>query len=153
MLSGYETITRAQITFDKNVDIWSFGCILYALITGRKTFESDFAVFEFVVLSTKPELVLSVDQFNEPLRTGFTSPIDETIRFDYEKRPSVRSFTEAISNLITNYFPPEIGYHDLEICRTCHPSRVALCSILREVVKSRPYSIHLHSQNRQGNRI
>jgi len=45
--SGYrapEMLTGTRLVFNNKVDIWAFGCILHEAATGRKLFETDFAV-------------------------------------------------------------------------------------------------------------
>ena len=128
-----ELLREPKLTFNKKVDIWSFGCILYELITGRKAFESDFKVFEFLASPIKPELVLLVDWLNEPLKTAFAALIDETIQSDYQKRPSADSFSKLVDDLIIKYFPTKVD--SLGIVHKFQPSGVALGSILTKVVK------------------
>ena len=47
--SGYrapEMLAGTKLVFNNKVDIWAFGCILHEAATGRKLFETDFAVVQ-----------------------------------------------------------------------------------------------------------
>ena len=41
--------------FNKKMDMWSFGCIAYELLTGRKAFSSDYEVFSYAKSKKKPK--------------------------------------------------------------------------------------------------
>ena len=110
-----ELLREPKLTFNKKVDIWSLGCILYELITSRKAFESDFHVFEFCASPNK--LILSVDWLQEPFKTAFTSLIADTIQSDYQKRPSADSCSKVIEDLFINNFP-------MKVDQTPQPSRI-----------------------------
>ena len=46
-------LREISLGFNNKIDMWSFGCIIYKLLTGRKAFSSDFEVFNYS--SKKPK--------------------------------------------------------------------------------------------------
>ena len=128
-----ELLRDPKLTFNKKVDIWSLGCILFELITGQKAFESDFHVFEFLASSSKRELSNSSNWLDELLKTSFTSVIDTTLQSDYRKRPSADSLLNVIDDLIINHFPGKLEHHAHQIVT---PSLFPLshASVLTEIV-------------------
>ena len=55
-----ELLRSSKPSYSKKVDIWSFSCIVYELVTGQKAFASNFDVFEYAYQENPTYL------FNEP---------------------------------------------------------------------------------------
>src|SRR5271170_2150554 len=47
-----EMLNEEQGVYSNKADIWSFGCVLFEMITGRRAFAGDFAVFQYYFSST-----------------------------------------------------------------------------------------------------
>jgi len=50
-----EMLRNTSPGFNNKMDIWSFGCIAYELLTGRKAFSNDYEVFLYSMLKKKPK--------------------------------------------------------------------------------------------------
>jgi tetratricopeptide (TPR) repeat protein len=80
--------------FTNKVDIWATGCILFELLTGQMLFKSDFAIRDYFLSQTNPDIVvpdvLSVRLFH------FNSMMDEMLSRDYSERPDAAQLNPII---------------------------------------------------------
>jgi serine/threonine protein kinase len=83
--------------FNKKVDIWALGCILFEVSTGRKAFESDLAAMMFEIL---PDIAFPA-WFTKSQTTVVQYWINAMIQREPDKRPSVRQMGEKLSELFT----------------------------------------------------
>ena len=103
-----ELLCEPKPTFNKMVDIWALGCILYELITGRQAFESDFHVAQFTIVKPAPNFTLSVVWLKEPLLSSCAMLINDTIQLDVRSRPSAKSIETLFRQLIAEHFSTRI---------------------------------------------
>ena len=89
-----EVLTRQDVTSNPALDIWSFGCILYALITGQIPFKCD----------NKHEAGKKIVRAEyEPLPKTVSRPWHRLIKHMIAKRPSKRYNLIRITNHLYNY--------------------------------------------------
>lgn len=81
-----ELVLDPKQTYNKKVDIWSLGCILFEMCTGKKAFVSDGAVLEFSRRSRKFDVTLP--EIGEPENTCLVALIRRTLESSPKKRPS-----------------------------------------------------------------
>jgi serine/threonine protein kinase len=80
-----ELLREDESAYNKQVDIWSLGCILYELCTGEKAFKSDWDGYEFALLRKSGENVLPA-LFSEH-SDQIVSIFLQMLEFDYRRRP------------------------------------------------------------------
>ena len=95
--------------FNKLSDIWSLGCILFEVCSGRNVFQYGYIPSEFVAL--EPEELVFGDWIGDDARPTFKTWIFDMVRGQYSERPSVGTLGERFNelfSLITNLpLPPE----------------------------------------------
>lgn len=98
--TGYrapELLSESNLSFNKMVDIWSLGCILYELCVGKKAFENDWATHEF---SLQRELkTVSIPNFNGHICHRLEQLISETLHHTPQSRPSAISLKDRFSEV------------------------------------------------------
>src|SRR5262245_55802001 len=84
--TGYRApeLLREERKFNRKVDIWSFGCVIYELFTGKQAFKFDVAIFE--LNRVPPPISLpSIPGFRE---TMISDLVRNTLNWDPEARPN-----------------------------------------------------------------
>jgi serine/threonine protein kinase len=73
--------------YDKKVDIWALGCILYEMATDRKAFQSDYATIDFS--RTNPSIGLTFGEgFGENCQKTITEKVRDMFKIEPSSRPS-----------------------------------------------------------------
>jgi serine/threonine protein kinase len=83
--------------FNKQVDLWALGCILYELCTGEKLFKSDLDGYDFALLRKSGGhdlLPLYPERPDEIL--GILLPL---LEYDYRRRPTAIAVRKSITEL------------------------------------------------------
>ena len=100
--------------FNNKSDIWALGCILYELCSGRKAFESDWAVQKYNE-SLLLQLPIPWPNLEEPLRSGELAPpiarifwsvedqLTSMFNLDPLDRPSARALQIKWKTIIRNF--------------------------------------------------
>ena len=70
--------------FNNKMDMWSFGCIAYELLTGGKAFSSDYEVYNYSISKKKPKTYFK----NTDSVTKFY--ISDLFHLDPDNRPAAR---------------------------------------------------------------
>ena len=100
-----ELLRGDKAQYNKKVDIWSLGCILFEISTGQKAFDTDFCVFEFIFSKIKRDLPFST-WFDEITRTIVSSWVNEMLEIEFQKRPSVDQLCQRLAELVAVLTPP-----------------------------------------------
>ena len=95
-----ELIRDTAFGFNKKVDIWSLGCILFELCIGQKAFKNDFAVFQFAS-SEKQFLCEFPGWFKPDFAKRFRILIQKMLDPEHENRPSINALCEDCKGLIS----------------------------------------------------
>ena len=85
--------------FNRKVDIWALGCILFEMCIGRKAFKHDFETDDFAFR----RLELSIDfpeWFDTDTKTTYEHIIRQMLDSDYQKRPSVDGLCVTFINIL-----------------------------------------------------
>ena len=100
-----------QATFNKKVDIWSMGCILYEITTGDCPFKNDWEVIKHSLSGKKLEVVLA-DTFDLRSKAKVIKLIADMLKIDPSARPSAAQLTNEFINLILQRPPAEINHQN-----------------------------------------
>lgn len=85
-----ELLSEDEAQYNKKVDIWSLGCVLFEVVTGVKAFNSDISVFTFASSNTAMQVTAPV-WIAESTSLGFGALqrwIVEMLNPDWHNRPS-----------------------------------------------------------------
>lgn len=94
-----EIIRDTGSGYNKKVDIWSLGCILYELCVGKKAFKDDFDTFQFA--ASKKEFAIEFPSwFDQDAAEQYGPLIREMLHPEYERRPSIEKLSKSFSKLI-----------------------------------------------------
>jgi serine/threonine protein kinase len=78
----------AHATVSMKSDIWALGCIMFELIAGRKLFEHDFQVFQFVSNQRKLDDPVIPEEADRRFRGVINALLRSILVRDWWKRPS-----------------------------------------------------------------
>ena len=86
--------------YNKKVDVWSLGCILFELCIGKKAFRDDFATFQFA--TTGMEFVTEFPSwFDQSATEQYGLLIREMLHPDHERRPSIEELSRSYSRFVS----------------------------------------------------
>ena len=95
-----EMIRDSKAAYNKKVDIWSLGRILYELCVGKKAFQHDIVTFQFA--AAKEDLVIEFeDWLDEFARTIYGQLIREMLQPQHENRPSIESLCQRFIDIVS----------------------------------------------------
>jgi hypothetical protein len=86
-----------KIPFNRQLDIWSLGCILYELVVGRQLFVDNYYAMRCKDTGVLPDITfegLFGENDTEPIRNAFT----RMLSLDPEARPAARDLLEEFSS-------------------------------------------------------
>jgi tetratricopeptide (TPR) repeat protein len=95
-----ELIRDTGSGYNKKVDIWSLGCILFELCVRKKAFKDDFDTFQFAA-SKKVFVTEFPSWFEQSAKERYGSLIQQMLNPDHEKRPSIEALCESHSGFIS----------------------------------------------------
>jgi serine/threonine protein kinase len=81
--------------YSTKVDIWAMGVILHELVTGKKPFATDLAVWDHYRSKKLPEIRL--DRFEDPFKTAVRSSICEMLQKEPRTRPTAKTLFQRFS--------------------------------------------------------
>lgn len=76
--------------YSNRVDIWSMGCVLYELVSGRKPFGSDWEVFNYYHTTSQLQL-LPLSPISESEKLVLSEIVQGMLELDPSSRPTARS--------------------------------------------------------------
>jgi serine/threonine protein kinase len=80
-----ELLRDSEAGYNNKSDMWSFGCIAFELLTGRKAFSNDFEVWQYGAAKRSPKMYFKgLDDLAKYYLAGL-------LEVDLEKRPSARA--------------------------------------------------------------
>jgi serine/threonine protein kinase len=77
----------AQSTFTNKVDIWAMGCIIGEIMTGRRLFDSDWAVYRYYESTLPPNI--TAERLPTILQEHVVRMLLDLLQRDYRKRPGI----------------------------------------------------------------
>lgn len=86
--------------FNKKVDIWSMGCIMYELTLRKRAFGNDYATMEYKMeyrTSQKPISVILDESFGEQCKESIVTNITSMIQIEPSRRPSATDLVEEFT--------------------------------------------------------
>jgi serine/threonine protein kinase len=92
-----ELLLDSQQSYNKKVDIWSLGCILYELSVGTKPFRTDGATLQFAL--EKSEMIVTIVGGSGAVCRNLEALICRMLRYDFRDRPSITMICEALGGL------------------------------------------------------
>ena len=103
-------------SYNKKVDIWAFGCIIYELFTLKVCFESKSLLGYVDNIIYKPHGKINMEKYN----SKWQELIDLLLRKNYHERPDIDKIYELIININNdNEFKGKkmrrLSFHDVEI--------------------------------------
>jgi tetratricopeptide (TPR) repeat protein len=93
-------VLSEDATYTNKVDIWSLGCILHELLTGKKAFHSDWNVREYAYSDTLLDIPVPVPQ---PLQMHISDNIHELLSTKPRRRPRARSMSMIYDTCCRHY--------------------------------------------------
>jgi serine/threonine protein kinase len=94
-----------NLTFNKKVDVWSIGCILFELCTGTKAFRDDWATLQFA--HAKKKRSVEIPGICKSLRSWLCNIIQESFDLDPKKRLSAEYLRRALEDPPTEMQNPD----------------------------------------------
>ena len=91
--AGYrppELLKEDMPRFTSKVDIWSLGCVMYELCTGKRAFESDFSIF-MSAQNPPLHLVIHMEGAEERTNARLQTILQAMLEFNPSKRPTAES--------------------------------------------------------------
>jgi serine/threonine protein kinase len=112
---GYRSPELASINqFSNKVDIWSMGCLLHELATGKRAFNNDYEVLEY---SSKndPLCVCLDNRLDEAAKHTISDSISRMLQKEPSARPSAAELYKEFCGHchVQFYFPGNGGSDDL----------------------------------------
>lgn len=83
--------------YSNKVDIWSMGCLLHELATGKQAFRSDFAMVTHY-LQNVPFLVSLDDKFDDTTKECISNAIVRMLQKEPSERPSAATLYDEFSS-------------------------------------------------------
>jgi serine/threonine protein kinase len=94
-----ELLLESMQSFNKKVDIWSLGCIMYELSVGTKPFNNDWATLQFAQEKMSKEVV--IPGASTGVYKDLEALICKMLDANVQDRPSVGSILAALGRLAT----------------------------------------------------
>ena len=131
--------------YNKKVDGWSLGCVLFEICTGRKAFYTDIAAYEYARFNPTMEIQFPT-WIDEPSRKALAIWITQMLEPDPHKRPSAHELGSRLEELIPllslSSQPPLNGH---QLIRLSLGTQVPQCpGVLRWEELFAPGSIEQH---------
>jgi serine/threonine protein kinase len=92
-----ELLLDSQQSYNKKVDIWSLGCILYELSVEMKPFSTDWAALQFA--QEKSETTVTIVGGSGAVCKNLQALICSMLKCDFRDRPSITMIREALGSL------------------------------------------------------
>lgn len=129
-------------SFNKKVDIWSMGCIMYELALRKRAFGNDYATMEYRMeyrVHQKPIPIILDESFGEQCKEPIVTNITNMLQMEPARRPSATDLVEEFSRQlqVTQLQP----HHNVHVLEDFHPLPLPL--LPRDGPRSQT---HLHVQ-------
>jgi len=88
--------------FNKQVDIWALGCILYEICTGEKLFRSDLDGYDFALLRKSGTQDILISPLYPERPDEILRILLSLLEYDYRRRPTAIAVRKSLSELYHN---------------------------------------------------
>jgi hypothetical protein len=91
-----------DLKYNRSLDIWQMGCILFELAVGRKAFRSNFETKTFTKANTQLEIPLD-NYFSDDCKRDIRKYVNAMLRIDATRRPNATQLVQNFGDKVKKY--------------------------------------------------